>query len=131
MSECIGKHELEAKTIIKYFVDEFRGNESVCLPLRTCYETNTDIFKSINELFPCDNLKIAEECENKRVVDYLHRIKQENLVKNELGFSPNLFKKLIAVPLVYTDKDLVRLIVYILAFDSIHSSLDRLQVFSL
>ena len=113
MSECIGKHELENKTIIKYFADEFRGDESVCFPLRTCYETNSGIFKCANELFPydrIDNLKIAEDCENKRIVDYLHLIGQENLVKNELGFSPNLLKKLIAAPIVYIDKDLVRLL---------------------
>ena len=120
MSECIGKHELEAKTIIKYFVDEFRGNESVCLPLRTCYETNLDIFKCATDFFPCDdNLKIAEGCKNKRVVDYLHQISQENLVANEIGFSPNLFEKLIAAPMVYIDKDLVRLYSSF-AFDSFH-----------
>ena len=53
---------------------------------------------------------MAEDFENKRGVDCLHRISQENLVRNELGFSPNLFKKLIGAPLVYIDKDLVSLL---------------------
>ena len=104
---------MEAKTIIKYFVDEFRGDESVYFPLKTCYETNSDIFKFVNDFFPCDdndNIKMAEDCENKRGVDCLHLISQENLVENDLGFSPNLFKKLITAPMVYIDKDLVSLL---------------------
>ena len=87
----------------------------MCLPLRTCYEANSDIFKCANDFLPCDNsdnIKIAEDCENKRVINYLHRINQENIVKNEIGFLPNLFEKLIAAPIVYIDKDLVCFMFY-------------------
>ena len=110
LSECVGRHDLENKTIIQYLVDEFYSAEGVCFPLSTRYSTNADIANYANHLLPyahVDNIKIAKEGADKRVIDYLTQINQEKIGREGFGFSPHLFKKLIAAPLIYIDKDLV------------------------
>ena len=110
LSECVGKHELENKTITQCFVDEFHSDESVCFPLQTRYATNSEIFKCANRLIKyeyANDVKLAEDGANKRVNDCLGPINQEKFARIGLGFGSKLFDKLIARPLVYIDTDLV------------------------
>ena len=113
MSECVDRRDLENKLITQYFVDEFHGAEGVCFPLTTRYSTNAAIANCANHLIPyayIDNIKIAKEGADRRVIDCLSQNNQEKIDRVGFGFSQNLFKKLIAVPMVYIDKDLVRII---------------------
>ena len=60
-----------------------------------------------------DNIKIDGTEAHRRVIcviDCLTPINQEKIVRIELGFSLNLFKKLITAPMVYIDKDFVHII---------------------
>ena len=91
-------------------VKEFPGAEGVCFPLRTRYSTNAEIANCANNLLPyayADNIKIDEGGADKRIIDCLSPANQEKIEKIGIGFSRNLFKKLIAAPMVYIDKDLV------------------------
>ena len=66
-----------------------------------------------NHLLPyayVDNIKIDEVGAHRRVIDCLSQDNQEKIGRVGLGFSPNLFKKLIAAPMVYIDKDFVHII---------------------
>ena len=111
LSECVGKHDLENKTITQYFVDEFHGVEGVCFPLSTRYSTNAEIANCANNLLPyayIENIKIDETVAHKRVIDCLSQDNREKV--GRVGFSPNLFKKIIATPLLYIDEDLVCLL---------------------
>ena len=112
MSECVDRHDLENKIITQYLVDEFHGVEGVCFPLSTRYATNAEIANSANHLLPyasADNIKIDEAGAHRRVIDCLTPINREKIdrIRIELGFSPNLLKKLIEAPLLYIDRDLV------------------------
>ena len=110
LSESVGKHDLENKTITQYFVDEFHGVEGVCFPLSTRYSTNAEIANCANNLLPyayIENIKIDETVAHKRVIDCLSQDNQEKIGRVGLGFSQNLFKKLISAAMVYIDKDLV------------------------
>ena len=110
MSECLGKHEFENKTEIQYPVAEFQNVEGICFPLRTRYETNAKIAKCANDLIPypyIDDIKIAENCAQRRVIDCLNAINQEKFERIQIGFSPNLLKQIIVRQLVYIDKDMV------------------------
>ena len=113
MSECLHIHNFENKAIIQYFVDEFHDAEGVCFPLSTRYSTNAEIANCANHLIPyayADNIKIDEAGVHRRVIDCLTAIKREKIGRIALGFTPNLFKKLIEAPLLYIDKDLVCII---------------------
>ena len=113
LSECVGSHELENKKFIQYFVDEFHGAEGVWFPLSTLYATNAEIANCANHLLPyayVDNIKIDEVGAHRRVIDCLSQDNQEKIGRVGLGFSPKLFKKLIAAPMVYIDKDFVHII---------------------
>ena len=74
LSECLDIHEVENKPIIRYFVDEFHAAEGVCFPLSTRYSTNAEIVNCANHLLPyayTDNIKIAKEGADRRVIDCL------------------------------------------------------------
>ena len=112
LSECLNIHNFENKAIIQYLVEEFHGAEGVCFPFSTRYSANAAIANCANHLLPyayADNIKIDEAGAHRRVIDCLSQDNQEKIGRIELGFSPNLFEKLIATPLLYIDKDLVSL----------------------
>ena len=112
LSECLNIHDIEHKTIIQYLVDKFHGAEGVCFPFSTRYSTNAEIANCANHLLPyayADNIKIDEAGAHRRVIDCLNPINREKIGRIGLGFSPNLFEKLIATPLLYIGKDLVSL----------------------
>ena len=109
-SECLSLYESENKKPIQYMAEEFHGAEGVCFPLLTRYSTNAEIANCANNLLPyayADNIKINEAGAHRRVIDCLSPANQEKIEKIGIGFSRNLFKKLIAAPMVYIDKDLV------------------------
>ena len=63
-----------------------------------------------NDLIPylyidIDDIKIAENCAQRRVIDCLNAINQEKFERLKIGFLPNLLKQIICVPIVYIDKD--------------------------
>ena len=112
LSDCLDIHDIENKPVIRYFVEEFHDAESVCFPLSTRYATNAEIANCANHLLPYpynENIKIDEAGANRRIIDCLSPVNQEKIEKIGFGFSRNLFKKLIAVPMLYIDKDLVRI----------------------
>ena len=114
MAESVDRHELENKTFIKYSVEEFNDEEDICFPLRTRYSTNSEIFNCSNRVLKyeyADDVKIADDGAHKRVIDCLGIINREKIEKIGLGFSPNLFEKLIERPLLYIDRDLVCLLI--------------------
>ena len=113
LSDCLSIHEVENKTTIQYFVEEFHGTEGVCFPLSTRYATNAEIANCVNHLLPypyIENIKIDETGAHRRVIGCLDSINREKIGRIGFGFSSNLFKKLIEAPLLYIDKDLVCLL---------------------
>ena len=124
LSECVDRHDLENKSGVQYLVEEFHDAESVCFPLSTRYSTNAEIANCANHLIPytyVDNIKIAKEGAGKQVIDCLSRYNREKIGGVGLGFSANLFEKLIAAPLLYIDNDLV----FYKLFDLLSKKIDQ------
>ena len=81
-------------------------DEGVCFPLRTIYSENSTISKcaAIVMNYPhIYDIIVAENGANKQLLHCLRPFNEEI----DIGFSPFLFKELIAQPLLYIDKDLV------------------------
>ena len=80
------------------------------VPFVSFFELATEIAKCANDLIPypyIDDIKIAENCAQRRVIDCLNAINQEKFERIKIGFSPNLLKQIIVRQLVYIDKDMV------------------------
>ena len=110
-SESVSKRSREDDKIIARFVTEFRNIESVCFPLQTRYATNDQIFNCANSVFKyeyADNVKLAESGANKRLAICLTPFNEASKLTSSLP--QELLKELIARPLVYIDKDMVRLL---------------------
>ena len=128
LSDCLDIHDIENKPLIRYFVEEFHDAESVCFPLSTRYSTNAAIANCANHLIPytyVDNIKIAKEGADEQVIDCLSRYNREKIGGVGLGFSANLFEKLIAAPLLYIDNDLVAANYFYKLFDLLSKKIDQ------
>ena len=127
-SESVSKRSREDDKIIARFVTEFRNIESVCFPLQTRYATNDQIFNCANFVLKyeyADNVKLAESGANKRLANCLTPFNEASKLTSSLP--QELLKELIARPLVYIDKDMVRLLFgYTLVCGLWHIPIDRI-----
>ena len=95
-------------------MDLFYRNEDVCFPLRTRYSTNVAISDCANRVLSCeyfDEIKVAESVKNNGLVEFLESKGIKNnrqKIASELNFSESLLEKLIAHPLLFIDRQNIK-----------------------
>ena len=113
-AENVHPNFLDNKRIVQQFVDRFYHNENVCFPLRTRYSTNATISECANRVLSCeyfDEIKVAESVKNKGLVEFLESkgIKNDwQKIANEMNFSESLMEKLVTHPLLFIDKQNIK-----------------------